>query len=253
MFHWTRCKGAIELYVRSVNCLFTWTIQINQTSSMWKRTGQSTETLQWELDNMLNTVVERLKHWSRRVLRWKSVCVCLCVCVCVCVCVYGCSPVDERLAHFQRRSGINKHRDRNTDSRYLIQLLAVESEITAQTFNMTNSCKHAAFLMSVIDLWASLWPSVSLERPDFSRLSASRILLDMTDVTEVSYSSETLRLWFIILQIKGVSLVLALLGGHNRHCLIKIIARDNFVVAGDWLDHVIASLINSTPLKIITN
>ncbi len=78
------------------------------------------------------------------------------VCVCVCVCMYGCSPVDERLAHFKRRSGINKHRDRNTDSRYLIQLLAVESEITAQTFNMTNSCKHEAFLMSVIDLCASL-------------------------------------------------------------------------------------------------
>ncbi len=120
----------------------------------------------------------------------KRVCVFVCVCVCVCVCVFGCSPVDERLAHFKRRSGINKH----TDSRYLIQLLADESEITAQTFNMTNSCKHAAFLVSVIDLCASLRPSVRLERPDFSRLSASRILLDMTDVTEVSYSSETLRL-----------------------------------------------------------
>lgn len=70
--------------------------------------------------------------------------------------------------------------------------------------------EHAAFLMSVM---GSLYWSVGFIKTQcVSRLSASRIIFDMTDVTEVSYSSETLCLWFIIPRIKGLGLILALLG-----------------------------------------
>ncbi len=147
------------------------------------------------------------------------------------VCVCGCSPVDERLAHFKRRSGINKHRDRNTDSRYLIQLLVVESEITAQTFNMTNI--HDKTLLSECD-----WSVGFIKTQRETGTARFFQTLCITDIIgyDWCYRSQLFKwdasLWFIILRIKGVSLVLALLGGHNRHCLIKIIARDNFVVAG---------------------